>query len=204
MFNIIINLTLLVLIIISSYLIHYYRKIAFYDDLTGTLRRGKFESELVRRMRFVKSNPNYILHLYLIDLDNFKSINDTKGHTWGDHILWSVANTAKRYTRKLSFKTLTTLGRRSYSHYFCHFDLVGRLGGDEFAVCCVMKKSACLDLREKLGKRLISSVSDCSISVGMSIFKSNMDIHVKDLKDSADKNLYHSKRNGKGTITMVV
>jgi len=108
MYHIIYLSTILVFIYVS----YKYRKVAFYDDLTGVLRRGKFEKDLVKRMKFVKNNPEYCMHLYLIDLDNFKSINDTHGHNFGDTILKGVSKAIRKSTRRLSLSTIKYYGRR--------------------------------------------------------------------------------------------
>lgn len=95
-------------------------KIATTDELTGILnRRGFmqiFERELDRVNREKKSGLNRLKGgiLIMIDLDNFKAINDTYGHSAGDAALKLVAKTLKMDIRKM--------------------DAVGRLGGDEFVM----------------------------------------------------------------------
>ena len=95
-------------------------KLATTDELTGILnRRGFmqiFERELDRVNREKKSGLNRLKGglLIMIDLDNFKAINDTYGHNAGDAALKLVAKTLQRDIRKM--------------------DIVGRLGGDEFVM----------------------------------------------------------------------
>ena len=197
----IIQLSLIVVLIILAL---HYRKIAFYDELTKVYRRQKFEKELVSRMKFINRNPDYVLHFYMVDLDNFKSINDNHGHVFGDKVLVEVSKALVSATRKFSLKNLIfPNNKRAKSHRICNTDLVGRLGGDEFAACCVMLTTNSTSIDKKIGNRLneVSVKSGCFVSVGLSIFDSNMEIHVENLKRSADKKLYHSKKNGKGTTS---
>ena len=205
-----ISFYLLVLVLCFIYTTYYYRRTALYDDLTGLLRRGRFEKELVLRMTFVKNNPKYVLHFYMIDLDNFKSINDIYGHKAGDEVLCSVSKSLRNSIRKLSFSTFKFWRRRESKNLFCHNDIIGRLGGDEFGICCIMLQTHSSILGTKLGERLNKAVvsnfestySKCSISIGISIFDSSLPVHVEKLKNLADKNLYCSKKNGKGCTTI--
>lgn len=84
------------------------------DSLTGVCNRGAFDAAITRCL-----NVNFVLSqqisMIMIDIDNFKSINDTFGHTIGDQVLKSVAVSLSRaFIRK--------------------DDLIARYGGDEFAV----------------------------------------------------------------------
>ena len=84
-----------------------------HDVLTGLANRRRFESELQRHLdRCRRHGPSGAL--LLLDLDNFKQVNDTLGHNAGDQLLITIAGVLKRSIR-------TT-------------DLVARLGGDEFAI----------------------------------------------------------------------
>ncbi len=90
------------------------RKLAEHDSLTGLYNRAYFHAELERVVEKVKRNEHSPYAVLYIDLDNFKYINDTLGHTAGDKLLIEVA------------QLLNSRTRRS--------DLVARLGGDEFVV----------------------------------------------------------------------
>ncbi|ACM23568.1 diguanylate cyclase domain-containing protein [Thermotoga neapolitana] len=87
--------------------------LAEHDPLTGVYNREAFESRLVYLMNLSK-RYNRKLSFIFIDLDDFKHINDSKGHLVGDRVLKEFA------------RTLSTLLRKS--------DIVGRLGGDEFGI----------------------------------------------------------------------
>ena len=89
------------------------KKDALCDALTGLLNRRAFEKELQRSLSVSK---RYERHsgLLLIDLDNFKAVNDQMGHTTGDTVLQHVARVLNQNTRAN--------------------DVVARLGGDEFVI----------------------------------------------------------------------
>jgi diguanylate cyclase (GGDEF)-like protein/PAS domain S-box-containing protein len=89
------------------------RALATHDDLTGLHNRRFFEGELVQQLRRTRRHGEEAAVL-LLDLDDFKQVNDTLGHHAGDQLLAHVATLLKTRLRGS--------------------DVVARLGGDEFAV----------------------------------------------------------------------
>ena len=89
------------------------RQLADRDHLTGLPNRRVFEEELLRRVADAQSHGS-VGAVLLLDLDNFKYVNDAFGHTAGDDLLRSVGRVLKRRIRR--------------------DDLLARLGGDEFAI----------------------------------------------------------------------
>lgn len=87
---------------------------ALYDSLTGLPNRVLFMDRLNHAVEYAKRHPDYFLSVLFLDLDHFKVINDSLGHTVGDELLIEVA------------KRLTACVRTS--------DTIGRLGGDEFVI----------------------------------------------------------------------
>jgi diguanylate cyclase (GGDEF)-like protein/PAS domain S-box-containing protein len=86
---------------------------AFYDGLTGLANRALFHDHLNHAIARIERNGKYVAVLYL-DLDNFKTVNDSLGHSVGDDLLRAVG------------AVLVACLRRS--------DMAARLGGDEFAI----------------------------------------------------------------------
>src|SRR3989344_7053849 len=90
-----------------------YKEMAVNDKLTGLKNRRAFEEELMRvakEMYFAKANPErrqkfYIKDaaLILLDIDDFKKVNDTYGHQSGDKVLKEVAELLKKHTRDTDF-----------------------------------------------------------------------------------------------------
>ena len=88
------------------------RRLADHDSLTGLLNRRGFMEGLRRELRRMERKGEYGA-LLLLDLDNFKLVNDTGGHLVGDQVLCATADVLRRRLRAT--------------------DVIGRLGGDEFA-----------------------------------------------------------------------
>ncbi len=148
---------------------------AEYDALTGILNRCAFEEICENSAR-----EKQMIALVLIDLDNFKHINDTYGHAGGDEVL------------KILAKHLTDTFRSG--------DYVSRIGGDEFALILpdcpasategIKQKIACIN--ESLGK--IEDIKPVSISAGVAF--SEVGFSAKLMKN-ADIALYEVKENGR-------
>lgn len=150
---------------------------AEHDALTDALNRGSFE-QLLR----IHEEGNSPFALILIDVDVFKSVNDTYGHATGDIVLKKVANLLKTAFRSI--------------------DYVCRIGGDEFAVIMVEMTS---DLKYTIDEKMkfISEqlknpeegVPKVSLSVGVAF--TDRENPGDDLFKDADKVLYHVKENGR-------
>lgn len=126
--------------------------------------------------------------LIVVDIDNFKSVNDILGHKVGDHIICVVAG------------VLSSLFRNT--------DIIGRIGGDEFVVLMrnvpdynvVTKKAAQLiDLFEN--KEGLSIPENISVSVGIA-FSDDNDRTFSDLFSKSDQALYMSKKSGKACFSI--
>ena len=126
--------------------------------------------------------------LIVVDIDNFKSVNDILGHKVGDHIICVVAG--------------------ELSSLFRNTDIIGRIGGDEFVVLMrnvpdynvVTKKAAQLiDLFEN--KEGLSIPENISVSVGIA-FSDDNDRTFSDLFSKSDQALYMSKKSGKACFSI--
>ncbi|WP_114809671.1 putative bifunctional diguanylate cyclase/phosphodiesterase [Paraburkholderia kururiensis] len=154
------------------------------DPLTHLPNRRAFYDELGTRLG-VPVRQRTPLTLMLVDLDNFKIVNDTLGHGAGDELLGAVARELK-----------AAVGRH---------DLVSRIGGDEFAILAVdrgsAQRSAALAARVVEHTRRAFRVADVelhvSASVGYSRYPDDAQ-RLADLVSSADTALYVAKSQGKG------
>lgn len=153
------------------------------DPLTGILNRTAVINKINEIFKESKQTDNHIL--LIIDLDNFKKLNDSNGHKFGDKVLCDVSNLLK-------FNIHTN-------------DLCGRLGGDEFIVFLkninlnhdLYKRldNLCYILNKKYDKKI-----EISASIGISIYpKDGTDF--EQLYEKADKALYQAKRNGRNKFT---
>lgn len=152
------------------------------DGLTGLCNRLKldtvFVSELSRAARY--KTP---LSIIIIDLDNFKKVNDTYGHLAGDEVIRELASILKNNTRSV--------------------DTVGRWGGEEFLIICPESKlEGAKQLADKIRKIIeqhnFVTIGCVTCSFGISTF------HAGDSQDSmmerADKALYQGKKNGRNRV----
>ncbi|WP_299969524.1 EAL domain-containing protein [uncultured Roseobacter sp.] len=154
------------------------------DALTGLSNRRHFEVEFKTWIGNLKTHGTEFAVLY-IDLDRFKSVNDTLGHDAGDQLLVSVAHMLRDLTHES--------------------DLVARLGGDEFVILKPLGKSALnvSSLADEIVHRMQAPFSfdgkstTCSASVGVAIANGKMDVPEQVVAD-ADAALYHAKSHGRG------
>ena len=155
-------------------------RVASTDPLTGLLNRRYFDWRLEAELQRVRRNGDQ-LALLMIDLDNFKSINDVHGHIYGDQVLRCVADRLRRVVRI--------------------FDVCTRYGGDEFAVLMPSSSKetamAVADrIRESVGRHCSAATVDLSVSVGVA-FSDGLDA---DLLSLADRALFEAKRGGKDAV----
>ena len=158
------------------------QQLAFHDALTGLPNRSLFLNLLNQAINHATKHQQP-LALMFIDLDHFKSVNDTLGHACGDKLLVAVA------------ERLGQSVRRS--------DVVARLSGDEFAILITCMEQA--DQLEALANKLIAAIGEpfmidahrvnTAISVGISLFPAN-GASVEGLLEQADGAMYLAKRAG--------
>jgi diguanylate cyclase (GGDEF)-like protein len=159
-----------------------------HDPLTETANRLQFHEALNEALRNLGPGRGLVLHW--IDLDRFKSVNDTLGHPVGDALLKSVAKRLQKAVRK--------------------GDIVARLGGDEFAVLQVPTSRASKADAARMAKRLLSAIGEphalagqpvsCGASIGIA-FAPHDGRTAEDLLKAADLALYAAKTNGRGNAT---
>lgn len=158
--------------------------LAYHDILTGLLSRAAYlpiAKQTIRQARSVHS----MFALLFVDLNEFKAINDTLGHHWGDLLLIAVA------------KRLTAAVRKE--------DVVVRMGGDEFAI--IEADIPSMDAARGLACKLVDAVSRpyslegrsvcTSASIGVAIYPMSGD-DPEVLLRNADRAMYCAKRRGAG------
>jgi len=156
---------------------------AQHDRLTGLFNREQITNILVRLMANARRSKK-LLGLLFLDLDHFKSINDTFGHDAGDLLLKSVADRVRGAVRE--------------------GDFVARLGGDEFAVILSeldSSESAGLVAQKILDQMVMPhALTDHEIlissSIGIALYD-NQDKLASDLLKSADSAMYQAKKKGR-------
>lgn len=162
----------------------YTRKLAMEDALTGLANRRAFNDNLKSSLSRSRRQEKAIA-LLLVDLDGFKVLNDTLGHTCGDLALQVIAERLRGAVRTEDF--------------------VSRLGGDEFGV--ILDNATSAEGVEQVAERIIEEVSKpytsqdtpvtLAASIGIARFPDDA-IDEKSLYDCADKALYRAKQAGRG------
>lgn len=164
------------------------RELADVDDLTGLYNRRFFDRHIAHELdRFRRYG--HPLSLALVDVDRFKTINDTLGHAAGDTVLQHLADVFQDVTRSA--------------------DYVARIGGDEFAL---LLPDTPLVGGLRAAERLLQRVHACkvdvgkpqplavSLSIGVASTTELPEVNVEDLISCADQALYSAKRDGRGRV----
>ncbi|MDO4708698.1 MAG: EAL domain-containing protein [Pseudomonadota bacterium] len=158
--------------------------LAQYDHLTQLPNRALLQERLQQAMLHGKRDGRYIA-LMFIDLDNFKNINDSLGHAFGDRLLQKVA------------KRLRSAVREN--------DTVSRLGGDEFVIlltgmtCALDASHVALNILSKVARPVYVDGHELHVgaSIGISLYPQE-NTTADDLMKQADTAMYYAKRDGRG------
>lgn len=153
------------------------------DAMTGLLNRRAFDQAISQRLEADNGVPGVLTY---VDLDNFKKVNDTKGHQVGDQALIHLSDILKRQIRD--------------------GDLVARLGGDEFALWMegvgVDEAPARAEWILETGKELLQYSGapeyPVGLSIGMAVYAPHSGETRKQLIERADAVMYEIKHGGKG------
>lgn len=190
-FFILIFITLLLWLMAWQVLRHYQQlvehereleQLSITDKLTSLYNRHKLDDvlkiELKRSERFGHS-----LSVIMIDIDHFKSVNDTYGHQIGDEVLIEIAQLLKTHSRET--------------------DIVGRWGGEEFLIICTNTdtdgvKYLANVLREKIEQHNFPVKEKKTASFGVTSYIKNDSSH--DFILRADEALYKAKESGRNRV----
>ena len=161
---------------------------AFHDDLTGLANRALFKDRLEHALARRARRPGLVGLLFL-DIDRFKTINESLGHTAGDHLLTAVADRLRAMLRPE--------------------DTIARLGGDEFAIVTedVGSPEQAVGLAERIRgafdapfeyeDRLITITASIGVVVASGVNRS-----ADDLLRDADVAMYRAKVGGRGSYAL--
>ncbi|HWL42468.1 MAG TPA: EAL domain-containing protein [Ilumatobacter sp.] len=158
---------------------------AFHDELTGLANRALFLDRMDHALRVTRSEADPVVVLF-VDLDDFKSVNDSLGHASGDLVLQAVAGRIRRAAGT--------------------GDTAARLGGDEFAL--LLEDRGGIDRAINVAEALLAELADpvrvgdhevaVLASVGVAVAAPGMS--TSSLLRDADVAMYEAKRAGKGQI----
>lgn len=163
------------------------KNMAVYDTLTNVHNRRYFDEKIGAETQksFLSGTP---LSLVMVDIDYFKQVNDTFGHTEGDKVLLKVASLLKNSVRK--------------------DDTVARYGGEEFVLVLPGAKLEVTSVIAERIRRLVETtlfeIGDAPIHLSISLGISNLPAHrarsKEELIKMADLALYHAKREGRNRV----
>ena len=172
------------------------RHLAYHDGLTGLANRNAFMERLRETLEVARRHDRNVALLFL-DLDNFKRVNDTLGHSVGDELLRAVASRLETCLRNSDFVTWQSGGAGP----------LARLGGDEFTVVLPEVHNAADAAR--IAKRVLEAVQEpfsvgrhelvVGVSIGITLYPNDGD-DVETLLRNADIAMYEAKERGRNNF----
>lgn len=162
------------------------------DSLTQLYNRAGFNRLALSSYRnCIRHKIN--ISLVLIDIDHFKTINDTHGHPFGDKCIIAVAKTIQHHCKRDT-------------------DIIGRYGGEEFIILLSGGEIDEHAKRIEMIKNHVASLSfkhnasrvSMTVSAGICCLSNNYDLEYDDMLQKADEQLYLSKREGRNKINSII
>ena len=162
-------------------------QLAFYDPLTNLPNRRLLSDRLQQALEHAQRNPDEMVAVMVFDLDNFKTVNDSLGHNYGDDLLKHVAQIFQSQIRSE--------------------DTVSRQGGDEFTIVLSGMKQIekIADIADTILQKLSEPINlsghqvVIGSSIGIAVYPNDAESH-DELLRNADMAMYHAKEEGKNNF----
>lgn len=152
------------------------RKNMELEEFTRVLNKNSFTNYVKEELAMM--HQDQYMALFIIDIDKFKSINDTMGHYYGDQVLIQIVDAIKKNLREN--------------------DYVGRIGGDEFSI--FMKNILSMDYLKEKTDNIMNSIQsitgECKVSASVGISVISQKVSFEKLFKSADEAMYEAKNDG--------
>ena len=163
-----------------------YEELALTDSLTGIYNHGGIETELYNAIN-IRSKTDEPISLMMLDLDYFKKVNDTYGHSAGDSVLKQFTSIIKKFM----IEEKAT---------------VGRWGGEEFVIVCYGKNGDTFfgmaeQIRKNVEEYEFPEIGHITCSIGVTELKA--DDTFSDAFNRLDKAMYASKQIGRNMVTIL-
>lgn len=161
------------------------KEMAISDSLTGLNNKRGFQFLANTILHGAKRNSSLVCCVYL-DIDNFKQVNDTKGHKAGDKVLIGLAKVLQENIRES--------------------DVCGRIGGDEFCIIILENsKDSITSILHRIQKGFqhFSEKRKWPTTLSIGAYFTRKDYNLASLMRSSDKVMYSAKQKGKNTIEVV-
>ncbi|MGB5793188.1 diguanylate cyclase, partial [Poseidonibacter sp.] len=163
-----------------------YQELSTIDNLTGIFNRLKFEQELKDEIDRIKRYKTEKFSLVILDIDNFKKINDTYGHIEGDNVLKQLVLEIKSHLRST--------------------DIFSRWGGEEFVIILPLTninnaKIAIENIRKHVSSANFNKVGNVTCSFGLTEFSDDDTFH--SVITRADEAMYIAKTSGKNRVEVL-
>lgn len=173
------------------------KRLAMQDPLTGLPNRALFNERLNDVVEGNKLDGRLKSAVLFVDIDNFKAVNDNRGHEAGDQMLIQVAERLRQSVREMDTICCLTREARQESS-----SMAARLGGDEFAILLdgIHRDDDAVTVAERLLSRFLEPLDmsgdklRCSISIGIATSSVG---GVENMLRNADVAMYYAKRGGR-------
>lgn len=182
MIYILFTATVCIIITILVSTVFYYKDLSERDGFTNCYNKtwfmSKKNSKLVRLMKKTNKSGKSFGLLY-IDMDNFKSVNDEFGHSYGDILITRTVRAMRKMLKEADF--------------------IVRVGGDEFLIVLknIGRESELVNISERISS-IVHADTKRTISIGSSIYRKGAPIDTHAFISSVDLDMYKNKRNKKG------
>jgi diguanylate cyclase (GGDEF)-like protein len=184
--------SIVLLLVFGFYLIRRFNKeiedkifLSYIDTLTKVQNLKGYKNEILKLLVTFK-RYKIPFSVIMLDIDNFKQINDTFGHRVGDIVLMDISQLINDHIRQ-------------------NIDTLFRVGGEEFLILCPNTSlnqgiQLAEKIREEVEKNLVS-IKDKTLTISIGVTEMIEDDTEDSIYKRVDKYLYHSKKNGKNRVT---